>query len=96
MLWLNCEMTTLFYVGSAEEKYPCVVKIEESSILVEYVTPTQMTIQYTGKDMGNGHFTLEAPSVNGSASLHRFPDSQYLEGSWIESGQKGMWKIVLK
>lgn len=88
-------MTTLFYDTGASEGYPCVVKITENEILIEYEDETHGIVQYKGKNSGDGHFELDASIVQGKASLHMFPNSSILEGSWIEAQARGMWKIKL-
>ncbi len=52
--------------------------------------------QYCGPNNGTDHFELKATDGDGHASLHRFPDSIILEGSWKEGGVRGMWKIKLE
>lgn len=93
-IWHNSKMTSLYYSEEpALVDYPCVVKIDENEILVEY--DDDGIVQYRGKNDGSGHFELHAPSIEGKASLHGFPESTILEGGWIESGYRGMWRIQL-
>ncbi|VVE71638.1 hypothetical protein PCA31118_03931 [Pandoraea captiosa] len=95
-VWTECEMATLFYSGEeASEHYRCTVKIDDERIIVEYEDGYGGTIQYLGENQRNGHFLLTSAQVKGRASLHRFPDSSILEGSWIEEGERGMWRIEL-
>lgn len=94
MIWNKSKMTTLYYdTDVADENYPCVVRISDSSIVVEY--QDDGVVQYQGKDNGTGHFELISDSVNGRATLHMFPGSSRLEGSWVEDGARGMWRIEL-
>lgn len=94
MLWENSKMTTLYYdTTAASESYPCVVRISDSEILVEY--DDEGVVQYRGGNDGTGHFELRADAINGRATLHRFADARRLEGSWIEEGVRGMWRIEL-
>lgn len=87
-------MTTIYYSNDpAEVDFPCVVKIDENEILVEY--EDDGTVQYRGRNKGTGHFELLSPDVGGKASLHMFPSSSILEGSWIEGSERGMWKIIM-
>jgi len=86
-------MTTLFHSKDASEDYPCVVKIDESEVLVEY--DDDGLVQYKGSERGPGHYELSAPEVHGKASLHSFDGSSFLEGSWVEDGYRGMWRIEL-
>ncbi len=93
-IWNDCKMSTLFYSeDDASDNHPCVVKITEQEILVEY--DDDGLVQYRGRNDGSGHFLLAAPEVAGRASLHRFPDAKVLEGSWFEAGDRGMWRIQL-
>ena len=87
-------MTTLYYdTDVADENYPCAVRISESEILIEY--DDDGAVQYRGANDGSGHFELRSDTVEGRATLHMFPDSLRLEGSWIEDGARGMWRIEL-
>ena len=93
-IWTHCKMSTLYCSeDGAEENYPCVVKITDDEILVEY--DDEGLVQYRGSNDAGGHFLLAAPDVEGRASLHRFPDADILEGSWVEAGYRGMWRIEL-
>lgn len=95
-IWHNSKMTSLYFSDDeASEHYDCVVKIENGRILVEYELEEGGLAQYEGQEIGAGHFTLEYPEGAGKASLHMFPDSVILEGSWVEGGERGMWKIHL-
>ena len=94
MLWSNSKMTTLYYdTDAADENYPCAVRISDSEILVEY--EDDGFVQYCGKNDGSGHFEVLANTVDGRATLHMFPNSNRLEGSWVEDGARGMWRIEL-
>jgi hypothetical protein len=87
-------MWSFYYSGEAVcENYPCVVKIDENEILVEYEDAGIQ--QYRGKNRGDGHFELLSPELGGKASLHMFPGDTLLEGSWVESSYRGMWRIEL-
>ncbi len=92
-IWNNCIMTTLYHSNNRSEDYPCVVKIDGNRILVEY--EDDGIVQYKGESKGEGHFELRGSGFQGQASLHRFPGSSVLEGSWVEEGDEGMWKITL-
>ena len=91
-IWNNCTMTTLYYSNDASDD-PCVVRIDERGILVEY--ECEGIVQYTGTSNDEGHFELNGVDFDGHASLHMFPGSSVLEGSWVEEGERGMWKIML-
>lgn len=93
-IWRNSKMSSLYYSEeSASEDYPCVVKIDDSDILVEY--EDDGIKQYSGKNKGDGHFELHSPELQGRASLHMFSGSSILEGSWVEGSCRGMWRIKL-
>ena len=70
------------------------MKITDDQILVEY--DDDGLRQYVGSNDGTGHFVL-TDTVKGSnrAALHQLPGSEVLEGSWIEDGERGMWRIEL-
>lgn len=94
-IWRNSKMTSLYYSEeAADEDYPCIVRVDDEGILVEY-EDSKGVKQYCGKNSGNGHFELHAPEVKGKASLHMFPGASILEGSWVEAGYRGMWRIEL-
>lgn len=95
-IWHNSKMTSLYYSNEpGNEDYPCIVKINEEGILVEYGEGDEQR-QYRGIARGEGHFELAGVGFAGKASLHRFSDSVILEGSWIEEGYRGMWRIRLE
>lgn len=92
MIWNNSTMDVLYYSDDAADMdWPCVVKIDEERIVVEY--REDGPYQYVGANDGSGHFELEGS--HGRATLHRFPDAKLLEGSWTENGVSGMWRIHL-
>jgi len=94
MIWNKSKMATLYFdADAAEENYPCTVRISESDIVVEY--QDDGVVSYRGINNGTGHFELTADAVEGRATLHMFPKSTRLEGSWIEDGARGMWRIDL-
>lgn len=94
-IWNNSKMCILFYSDeSAKENFPCIVKINDDEILVEY--KDDGLVQYRGINNKNGHFELYSHEVNGNASLHMSPGELVLEGSWIENGLRGMWLIDLE
>ena len=94
MIWKNSKMSTVYYdADQADENVPCVVKFDDATILVEY--EDDGIVQYRGKERSPGHFELFSDAVNGKATLHMFPGSKLLEGSWIEDGARGMWWVEL-
>lgn len=95
-IWHNSKMTSLYYSNEpASEDYPCIVRIEDGRILVEYGEGDALR-QYVGAERGSGHFELEGVGFTGKASLHMFSGSVILEGGWIEEGYRGMWRIRLE
>ena len=95
-IWHNSKMTTLYYSDEpANEDCPCVVRVDERGILVEYGEGEERR-QYAGVSRGEGHYELEAVGFTGKACLHTFVGSVILEGSWIEEGYRGMWRIRLE
>ena len=96
MIWNKSKMTSLYYDADvADENYPCVVKITDEEIVVEYLGEANALVQYRGHNDGSGHFELHATTVGGRGTLHMFPSANRLEGSWIEDGARGMWRIEL-
>lgn len=94
-IWNACKMNTLYYSGDvASENNRCVVKLDGDRVLVEYEADGQI-YQYLGTEAGAGHYQLACAENGGRASLHRFADSVFLEGSWVEGGARGMWRIEL-
>lgn len=93
-IWKNSKMTTLYYSADpASVDCPCVVKIDDNEILIEY--EDDGIRQYRGRNDGTGHFVLYAPDIDGKGSLHMFPEAIILRGSWTEGGERGMWSIQL-
>lgn len=92
-IWKHCTITTLYYSNDESSDDPCVVKIDADRILAEY--EDEGTVQYTGSANGEGHFELKGVDFDGRATLHMFSGSSVLEGSWVEKGDRGMWRIKL-
>lgn len=91
----NARITVLFYAAvEADVDVPVKVRVDNGQILVEYLQ-NGCFVQYTGQEVGAGHYKLTCRQLDGQASLHSFPSSSILEGYWKESGSKGMWRIVL-
>lgn len=94
MIWDKSTMTSIYYSKDpADENFPCTVKITEQEILVEY--DDEGLCQYAGHNDGTGHYHLNLRDGDGRATLHQFPGSRLLEGSWIEDGARGMWRIEI-
>lgn len=89
-------MDTVYYdERPADEGDECQVKITGKTIEIGYKEDKEYII-YTGLDEGNGHFSLKCPEKRAKATLHRSPNSNYLEGFWVEEGEQGFWRITLK
>lgn len=86
-------MTTCYFAAEeATLNTPCTVEINEKTISVRYEEDEGGSVNYAGKNDGNGHFRLSG-SDGGKASLHMFPDSNILEGYWTANTCSGMWRI---
>jgi hypothetical protein len=83
-----------FESGAPSEECPCVVRISDSEIVVSYEDRGRQ-IAYKGPQISHGHFKLASTDNGGNATLHRSPDSEWLEGAWTEGGHEGMWRIEL-
>ena len=95
MIWNNSKMTVLFPTKHQSYEWPCIVGITDDEISIEYEDDDGPG-KYIGKNDGSGHFKLCTPDqTTGQATLHQSPGSQMLEGSWVESGEDGMWRIDL-
>ncbi|WP_329763946.1 hypothetical protein [Stenotrophomonas geniculata] len=92
-IWNNC-MAITFQEGESCIYTSCNVKLD-SELLVEYADEGEI-IQYRGINDGTGHFLLKCANNGGAASLHLAPNTALLQGSWVENGMNGMWKILLK
>lgn len=93
-IWKSCRFDTLYYHDGADVNDECDVVIDGEYITVSY-DADGLRVTYFGLMKGNGHFELQAPDVNGRATLHRFDDGRTLEGYWVEGELKGMWRITL-
>lgn len=95
-IWKNCKADFYYQDGSAaylqEPGYD--VRIDDETIVVSY-EDEEGHVVYRGINNGDGHYELSAPERRGTATLHRSPDSDVLEGFWIEDGARGMWAIFL-
>lgn len=87
-------MDTLYYDDDANVGDQCEVKIDERSIVVSYHDEGGW-VNYSGKNDGSGPFELSADGSDGRATLHMFPNSNVLEGYWVEENTSGMWRIEL-
>lgn len=90
---MQAKMDTFRPTHEASFDQPCEVTITNEFITISYVDAGQ-TWHYKGQAKGAGHYELQAEGFNGRATLHRFEGSNVLEGTWIEDGVRGMWRIV--
>ena len=91
-VWKNCSAEEF----KSEERRACEVKIgDDSTIALSYRERDGELITYEGKEVGPGHYKLRA-NDGGTADLHRAPDTDWLEGYWLDpNGEEGMWRIEL-
>lgn len=93
-VWKDCRFDTFYHDAAADHNYPCEVRLDEREIEICYKWDGEFT-RYVGSNDGSGHFQLNAPEVQGHASLHMFPGSSILEGYWREGDCAGMWRVML-
>lgn len=71
------------------------VRIDWDELVISY-EGDHGWINYQGKDLGGGHYSLTADTVNGRSLVHRAtPDAEIIEGCWEEDGCFGMWRFHL-
>lgn len=87
-------MEVYFAEGSPLEQWPCEVRLEVGFVAVSYDGDAGPVV-YEGRESGEGHFKVTSAAPKGTATLHRFSDSEVLEGWWSEDNQTGMWRIFL-
>lgn len=92
-IWKNC-MAITFQEGESCIYTNCTVKLD-AEVLVEYADDGQV-VHYRGPNNESGHFVLKSHNNGGTATLHFTPETLLMEGSWVEDGMNGMWKILLK
>jgi len=94
-IWKNCH-SDVYYANDRPDLKDSgyEVRITGDELVISYEGEVGW-VNYTGKDLGGGHFELASPEVNGRAMLHRVADSAILEGSWSEDGEHGMWRVHL-
>jgi len=91
---------SIMEIAFQDRAYPheflgCRVAIDDQSIIVSYERQGRAVV-YQGDTYGSGNFILTCPERGGKASLHIVRDGEILEGYWVETGEKGYWKISLK
>ena len=92
-VYRNCTMEN-FSDADGQWEHPCQVRIGDGSITVSYELDGEIIV-YQGPEIEPGHFRLTSDAVKGRATLHRFSDSDVLDGWWLESGYEGMWRVTL-
>jgi hypothetical protein len=95
-IWEDCTMTTVCIGEAPADVRRCNVRIDESSLVIDYYDDEFGLVTYRGANDGSGHFGLTSDeNPIGRASLHRFPEGAILEGYWIEEGYEAFWRIEL-
>ena len=96
-LYRNSRMYTGYGPAYGEGR-PCEVRIGDGSIVVSYPDEEGRAgfVVYEGNEVASGHYALMALAVNGTATLHKIPNEDILEGSWVQGGDEGRWRIDLE
>jgi hypothetical protein len=94
-IWKNSNMFSTTFGAKDIDNGLCEVLIDDNRIVVSYFIDGH-GIEYTGVNNNDGHFRVQCRQLNGSGTLHKFKDENILEGSWVEGGYEGFWKIELK
>lgn len=87
-----------YYSGTdAMTEYEVELRLDDKELVISYededAQGKPLVVIYRGRDTGDGHFELRATGVDGRASLHRNPKHDIFEGTWIEEGYSGMWRL---
>ena len=94
----NVEITEYYYDQDSPTSYRGTVHFLGNQIRVSYGKGAN-SVTYIGTEEETkgwkGHYHLRADNVKGEATLHRFANSEILEGYWIEGGYEGFWRIKL-
>lgn len=94
-IWKNSRADVYFHDDKPELNDPGYeVRITGDELVVSYQGSSGW-VNYTGRDLGGGHYELAAPEVDGRAMLHRCGDSEFLEGYWSEGSEHGLWRVYL-
>ena len=94
-IWKNSKMFSICSNGTHIFDYTLEVIIDEDRIAISYLDEGK-PMTYKGSNNHSDHFRLQCNENGGHGSLHRFPDEEKLEGSWVEGGVEGFWIIELK
>lgn len=94
-IWKNCLADLYYNDDTPDLKDPGYeVRLSGTELVISYEADDGW-VNWKGHDLGSGNFEMVSPEVEGSAMLHRFGDSEILEGNWTEGGDHGMWRIYL-
>lgn len=88
----------IYYTGQdAMTEFEVELRLDEKELVISYededAQGKPLVVIYRGKNSGDGHFELRATGVEGRATLHKHPQHDVFEGTWIEEGAKGMWRL---
>ncbi|MEX2162631.1 MAG: hypothetical protein WD823_00085 [Sulfuricaulis sp.] len=72
----------------------CSVRVVASSLSISCLF-LEEEVALHGLRNGQGHYHMVASNGSMQATLHRFKDSQILEGFWTRRGRRGFWRIQL-
>ena len=90
-----CE--TYFSSADPMTEFEVELRLDDTELVISYededAQGSPRVVIYRGKNTGDGHFELLASGVDGRATLHRHPKHDVFEGTWIEEGAKGMWRL---
>jgi len=94
----RAEMNIVYADSSPSTSDDCMVRLDATSreLRIYYEDHNGEEVVYVGAELGQGHWKLRCAANDGTASLHAFDGSDVFEGSWIESGAEGMWRITVE
>jgi hypothetical protein len=81
-----------YFSASGEPRLSCEVRISDGTIAVSWIGD-EGPETWSGTEIAPGHFELKGS--NGTAELHRSPNSDILVGSWVADNQEGLCRIEL-
>lgn len=74
----------------------CIIVIGSGEVELKY-DDLDGFVSWKGREVSPGHYIVHANRKGARGTLHRTDvNSIYLEGYWVEGGEKGMWRINLK
>lgn len=85
-----------FYHTRDSDRCSCTVRIHDDDLVIGYddVTAAGGKVIYKGRQVADGRWMLECPTIKGIATLNvSARDPNCLEGTWCENGEIGMWQI---